>query len=270
MKPYQLFNCPAEHVNRELEAESIATAIWSPPYNANIDYDGYEDFIPWPEYKEMASASCDALWDVMLPGGRAWCNIQATVPAEPPKVSGKGKKQLAEERVNLAWIWENALRNAGFAYRDTVVWNQDSHDGACAWGSWRKPSAPNLRGSHELILKYYKPPYKRETPTEWKGWEDPNPENDWTDLVRNVWKINPSRSKVHKATFPVELASRCIRLSTWPGETVLDAFAGSGTTGVAALQLGRRFIGFDLSPASIKVAEAALEAAEAKDQPEEA
>lgn len=53
----------------------------------------------------------------------------------------------------------------------------------------------------------------------------------------------------HPAPFPVELARRCIRLSTWPGEVVLDPFAGTGTTLVAARELGRRAIGIEASEA---------------------
>jgi DNA modification methylase len=213
----------------------------------------------------MAADVCEALWCALKPGGRVWCNIQATVPRDQPKRDGKNR-QTTEERMNLAWIWENALRNAQFAYRDTIVWDQDRFDGGTAWGSYRKPSAPNLRGAHELILMYYKPPYKRETPPAFKGWEDPFGKEDWPELTRNIWKLGTARSKDHTAIFPVELPSRCIRLSTWPGETVLDPFCGSGTTGVAALQLGRRFVGFDVSPASLKVAEARLQSEEAQEK----
>jgi site-specific DNA-methyltransferase (adenine-specific) len=53
----------------------------------------------------------------------------------------------------------------------------------------------------------------------------------------------------HPAPFPVELARRCIRLSTWPGEVVLDPFAGTGTTLLAARQLGRRATGVEVSEA---------------------
>jgi site-specific DNA-methyltransferase (adenine-specific) len=57
----------------------------------------------------------------------------------------------------------------------------------------------------------------------------------------------PGRPGGHPAVMPVEVARRCIRLSTWPGETVLDPFAGSGTTLVAARQLGRRAVGIERS-----------------------
>jgi site-specific DNA-methyltransferase (adenine-specific) len=53
---------------------------------------------------------------------------------------------------------------------------------------------------------------------------------------------------------PVEVASRAIRLSTWPGEVVLDPFAGSGTTLLAARQLGRRAIGIERSERYCEVA----------------
>jgi DNA modification methylase len=68
-------------------------------------------------------------------------------------------------------------------------------------------------------------------------------------LCRNVWRVPPGAStrSEHPAVMPLELARRCIRLSTWPGQTVLDCFAGSGTTLVAARQLGRRGIGIETS-----------------------
>jgi site-specific DNA-methyltransferase (cytosine-N4-specific) len=64
-----------------------------------------------------------------------------------------------------------------------------------------------------------------------------------------VWSI-PIRpySGPHFATYPIGLPLRCIAAGCKPGGTVLDPFAGSGTTGLAAIQLGRRFTGIDLSP----------------------
>jgi DNA modification methylase len=54
--------------------------------------------------------------------------------------------------------------------------------------------------------------------------------------------------------FPDELARRCIRLSTWPGEVVLDPFCGSGTTLRAARDLGRSAIGVELSASYVRLA----------------
>jgi site-specific DNA-methyltransferase (cytosine-N4-specific) len=64
-----------------------------------------------------------------------------------------------------------------------------------------------------------------------------------------VWSI-PTRpySGPHFAAYPIDLPLRCIAAGCQPGGVVLDPFAGSGTTGLAAIQLGRRFTGIDLSP----------------------
>jgi DNA modification methylase len=72
---------------------------------------------------------------------------------------------------------------------------------------------------------------------------------NWPALCRNVWRISPGASAGtgHPAVMPVELAARAIRFSTWPGETVLDPFAGTGTTLLAARLLGRRAIGVEIS-----------------------
>jgi hypothetical protein len=81
----------------------------------------------------------------------------------------------------------------------------------------------------------------------------------WEALCSTVWPIQtvggriPAGSNVaglgcgHPAPMPVEVARRCIRLSTWPGEVVLDPFAGLGTTLLAARQLGRRAMGIERS-----------------------
>jgi DNA modification methylase len=70
-----------------------------------------------------------------------------------------------------------------------------------------------------------------------------------------VWAI-PTRAYrgPHYAAFPVDIPLRCIAAGCKPDGTVLDPFAGTGTTGVAALHLRRRFTGIDLSAAFIGLA----------------
>jgi site-specific DNA-methyltransferase (adenine-specific) len=66
--------------------------------------------------------------------------------------------------------------------------------------------------------------------------------------MKNVWKMMPPNSQEkklgkHPTQKPIGLVSRCLRASTNPGDLVIDPFTGSGTTGVAALSMGRNFIG---------------------------
>lgn len=231
----------------------VPCVVGSPPYNcAIVGYpSGYDDHVPWPDYEVDARHWAQQIHALLCPGGRAWVVMQPTVPLVPGEAGG--------DRVNLAHLWMHALSSAGLHYRDTVFWVQDSFDGACAWGSWLLPSAPNLRGGYEVVLLYYKNQWKRPTPREHKGkkLDRDGPGGDWVDLVRNVWKINPANQrtgmdggKVRKlakpALYPVDVPRRAIRLSTWPGEWVVDPWAGHCTTGYAADELGRESVMVDL------------------------
>jgi site-specific DNA-methyltransferase (cytosine-N4-specific) len=82
----------------------------------------------------------------------------------------------------------------------------------------------------------------------------------------DVWSI-PTRpyKGPHFAAYPLALPLRCIAAGCRPGGTVLDPFAGSGTTGLAALQLGRRFAGIELSPEFAALAAGRLAAANPKE-----
>ena len=84
--------------------------------------------------------------------------------------------------------------------------------------------------------------------------------NRYTDTgtrnVRSVWSITTNPYKdAHFATFPEELPERCIKAGTKPGDTVLDPFAGSGTTCAVAARLGRASIGIELNPEYLKLAQ---------------
>ena len=69
-----------------------------------------------------------------------------------------------------------------------------------------------------------------------------------------VWKIAPEKGSAHVCPFPLEIPTRCIDTCTNPGDVVLDPFMGSGTTAIAALDLGRRFIGYEIVKGSFDIA----------------
>ncbi|WP_448560828.1 DNA-methyltransferase [Trichothermofontia sp.] len=126
---------------------------------------------------------------------------------------------------------------------------------------WEKPAPPPNLGrrcfthSTELILWATKARKGKERYT--FNYEEMKIEND-DKQMKNVWRIatpgkDEKRYGKHPTQKPVKLVSRCLRASTNPGDLVFDPFAGSSTTGVAALSLGRRFIGCEADTKHIEL-----------------
>lgn len=104
---------------------------------------------------------------------------------------------------------------------------------------------------HEYVFLFSKSERYLYDPTTVRG---PNGRN-----LRTVWDINTLPYKeAHFATFPPGLVEPCLKLATRPGDLVLDPFVGSGTTGKVALNQGRRFVGIELNPAYVAIAERRL------------
>ncbi|MGH9017030.1 MAG: DNA-methyltransferase, partial [Acidimicrobiales bacterium] len=198
----------------------------SPPYNAGVAYDVHHDDLTPDAYRDLAGAAGRLIAGALgALNGRAWVNVGVT--------------QLHP--------WLDALRDAGLNRSTTVAWDYGLATSDTAWGSWQSPSAPHLRYGWEPVICAWAGPWRRTPPPGFEHWRDQL--GDWTALCRNRWTIPPGASarSGHPAVMPLELAARAIRLSTWPGETVLDPFAGTGTTLIAARQLGRRAIGIEVS-----------------------
>ncbi|MEW5988555.1 MAG: site-specific DNA-methyltransferase [Chloroflexota bacterium] len=150
----------------------------------------------------------------------------------------RGGKYEPQTRVKIVGglVEEWALK-AGFYPYDRRVWVKDA-----AWENSRWASL-SYRSVDEFAYLYFfwKPGItkfdrNRLSPDDWKNWGS-----------RGVWYFPSVRANDdHGAKFPVELPQRVIRLLTEPGDTVLDCFMGSGTTAVAAVREGRRYIGIDL------------------------
>lgn len=244
---YTLYCGDAQDVLPTL-GERVDMTVFSPPYNVEIDYEDHDDGMSWGAYGALAVNVCGLIRDVQ-PHGRTWVNVTPIVPTKSLPAgdhSGRG----SNPRTSLLRTWDQALGLTGHQVWDYVAWATPGRGPGCVWGSWESPAGPNMRGEWETVIAAHTgPSWSRETPTEHKGWKDK--EGGWIDLTTNVWRFQPQRRDAeagdHPAPFPPELAMRCIRLSTWPGETVLDPFAGSGSSILAACSLGRRAIGIEMS-----------------------
>jgi len=226
-----------------LEPGSVAAVVTSPPYNVGLDYHGADDALPWRDYWSLAADTAAVMAAALVAGGRAWANTAVSVPAAPDS-GGPPSGRAGKARVMLAHRWATVLEAAGLDLVDQVAWCSPRGSGT-AWGSWESPVAPNLRGDWESLLVAARGGWERTPPPGGEDWRDTV--GGWPALCSTVWNVTPARRAGHPAPMPVEVARRAIRLSSWPGEVVLDPFAGSGTTLLAARQLGRRAVGIETS-----------------------
>lgn len=221
--------------------------VGSPPYNAGIEYDTCDDHLTQDEYRELACEWSSAIAAGVLDAARVWVNVAPIIAPRNDRGWHSGHTRRLAERMPLLFRWGAALEGAGLGIWDVVTWPSQRGSGT-SWGSWESPSAPNLRGDWEAVVAAYKGTWARQTPAEHKGWKDKD--GGWQALVRNVWDDVPTEHRVdggHPVPYPELLAARCIRLSTFPGELVVDPWMGSGSTLAAGRRLGRRVIGIDIS-----------------------
>jgi site-specific DNA-methyltransferase (adenine-specific) len=235
---------------RKLPQRSVHLAITSPPYNLAKPYSNHDDALEDVEYLDWMGDVWAATKRVLATGGRLCINI------------GENKRQTISMPTYAAFIQQ--CIDLGYLYRGTIIWNKNSAAKHCAWGSWKSCSNPHIVPRHEYILVFSRDQYKLEGRKEDCDITD----KEFMDTTRSVWSFGTASKKRvgHPAPFPEKLPERLIKYYSYRGNIVLDMFAGSGTVGVVARRLGRRFLLIDNSPEYCELARKRL-AREAADTP---
>ncbi len=218
---------------RELPSGSVHLMVTSPPYNVGKEYD--ED-LTLDDYRGLLRRVFAETWRVLAPGGRAAVNV-----------ANLGRRPYIPLH---AYVIEDAAA-VGFQMRGEIIWDKGAGAGvSTAWGSWRSASNPTLRDTHEYILVFQKPRadggFGRPAPP---GSDSTIGRDEFLEWTKSVWRFGPESAKRagHPAPFPVELPRRLIDLYTFSGDVVLDPFMGTGATAIAAVNAGRRYVGYDTS-----------------------
>lgn len=216
----------AENVSRQRHeiTRELVLAVWNEHPN-------------WSRYEVAAHLGCS----------------EQTVDRRTNGNNIRGGKYETQTRVKMVggMIEEMALKAGLYPY-DRRIWVKD----ACWENSrWHTMSYRSV-DEFEYLFFFWKPGItrvdrQRLTSDEWKAWGS-----------RAVWQFPSVRANDdHEAKFPIELPRRVIHLLTDPAEIVLDCFMGSGTTATAAILEGRRFIGIELMPEYVAMANAGCELA---------
>jgi len=253
---YTQAQMPAENLNRifcksseamnELPDGSVHLMITSPPYNASKEYD---DNLSLEEYLDLLEGVWREVFRVLVPGGRACINI-----------ANLGRKPY----IPLHSYIIAQMQSIGFLMRGEIIWNKaSSASPSTAWGSWRSAANPVLRDVHEYILVFSKHNFSQKR----QGAESTITREEFLEWTKSVWTFPAvsARKVGHPAPFPEELPHRLIQLYTFKGDVVLDPFAGSGSTCLAALADGRTYIGYEINPEYVRLANRRLEGFKAQD-----
>lgn len=233
----------SEDVLKRLPDNCIDLVFTSPPYNFGLDYQAVDgDAADWESYFAKLFRVFDECIRVLKFGGRIVVNVQP----------------LFSDYVPSHHIISNYFMEKRLIWKGEILWEKNNYN--CkysAWGSWKSPSSPYLKYTWEFLEVFCKGGLKKQG----------SPDNadidaeSFKEWVVAKWSIAPERRMRelgHPAMFPEELARRVMLLFSFQGDAVLDPFVGVGTTCVAALRLGRRYLGVDIVPEYCAAAEARL------------
>ena len=237
----------SEAVLKRLPDNCIDLVFTSPPYNFGLGYqeangsaDG--DAVDWESYFTKLFRVFDECIRVVKYGGRIIVNVQ-------PLFSD----YIPSHHIISRYFMERCL-----IWKGEILWEKNNYN--CkytAWGSWKSPSSPYLKYTWEFLEIFCKGSIKKPGKS-CAADIDPESFKEW---VVAKWSIAPERRMQgfnHPAMFPEELARRVMLLFSFRGDTVLDPFAGVGTTCIAARRNGRHFLGVDISAEYCATAKARL------------
>ncbi len=242
---------------RFLEPNSIHLVVTSPPYWTLKEYRRTKGQLGFTEDYETFLEQLDEVWQqcfrALVPGGRL---IVVVGDVCLSRRRNKGQHTVVPLHASI----QEHCRRLGFGNLAPIIWHKianaayEVENGSSFLG---KPYEPNavIKNDIEYILMERKPGGYRSPSLDVRVLSVISSENH-REWFQQIWNGLPGAStKEHPAPFPLELAARLIRMFSFVGDTVLDPFAGTGTTNLAAAMWGRNSIGVEVDPHYLNLAQ---------------
>ena len=229
-----------------LPAESIHLAVTSPPYWNLKRYNEHDDQLGHIDDYEEFLDELEKVWRhvfrVLVPGGRLVCVV--------------GDVCVSRRRFGRHLVFplhadiSVRCRKIGFDNLNPIIWHKianASYEVSNGSKFLGKPYEPNaiIKNDIEYILMQRKPGGYRQ-PTNEQRRESKIDKKNFDQWFQQIWNIPGASTRNHPAPFPLELATRLVRMFSFTGDTVLDPFCGSATTLIAAMKNGRSSVGVEI------------------------
>ena len=235
-------------VMKSIPNNSVECIVTSPPYWKGFEYEAY--FNSYKQYLDWCELWLKECKRILKPNGTFYLNVIND----------------SEITIRAFELMEIATRKIMFKLHDTIIWYRYN----------QQPANTNRQLTNQCEYIFMLRHTSANIDLHKKEAYEKNPHIFETKNLGNVWKIpfnsgkksvngfgrKETKSKWGHSGFPLELPETCILLSTNEGDTVLDMFMGSGSTGVACVNTNRKFIGIELDEKYFNIAKNRIEEAQ--------
>jgi len=229
----------------EIKDQSVQLIITSPPYWQLKDY-GTADQIGFHDSYEAYINNLNLVWQECYRVLSDGCRLCINIGDQFARSVYYGRYKVIPIRTEIIRFCESL----GMDYMGAVIWQKtttmNTSGGGAIMGSFPYPRNGILKMDYEFIL-LFKKLGTAPKPTKEQKERSILTKEEWGTYFSSHWHFNGVKQQEHIAMFPEELPKRLIKMFSFAGETVFDPFAGSGTTSLAAMHLGRNSVGYEIN-----------------------
>lgn len=229
----------------QVSDKSVQLIITSPPYWQLKDYGTLEQIGFNDSYEEYIN-NLNLVWKECYRVLSDGCRMCINIGDQFARSVYYGRYKVIPIRTEIIRFCETL----GMDYMGAIIWQKtttmNTTGGGAIMGSFPYPRNGILKMDYEFILIFKKlgnapkpMPKQKENSLLTK--------EEWKEYFSSHWYFKGVKQKEHIAMFPEELPKRLIKMFSFEGETVLDPFLGSGTTSLAAKNLNRNSIGYEIN-----------------------